>query len=68
MVSKGMMSVARMIESKRPRPFQLRKTKEKAASEQMKSDNSTVTPVTITELITKVPTGARSKRRGSCRS
>ena len=35
------------------------KTKEKAAIEQTKSESTTVTPVTKTELKMKVATGAR---------
>ena len=50
MVSNGTISVAMMTASTRSRPRHFRKTKEKAASEQTKSDSTTVTPVTSTEL------------------
>ncbi len=50
-----------MIDSSTSRPRQFRNTNEKAASEQMKSDRMTVSPVTRTELKTKVATGARRK-------
>ncbi len=61
MVSKGMISVARTIDRTRSRPVQLRKTKEKAASELIRIDRETVTTVTNTELSMNRPTGARWK-------
>ncbi len=61
MVSKGMIRVATMADRITFRHFHSRNTKENAAREQRKSDRSTVTPVTNTELNTKRPTGARLK-------
>ena len=60
-VSKGTISVAMMTASTMSRPFQFRKTKAKAPSEQTNSDSPTVTRVTKTELKMKVPPGARRK-------
>ena len=58
-VSKGTISVATMAASTISRPRHLRNTKAKPASEQTKSESTTVTPVTSTELKMKVATGAR---------
>ena len=61
MVSNGMISVASTIDRITSRPCQLRKVKEKAATEQITSDRLTVTTVTKTEFIMNRPIGARSK-------
>ena len=61
MVSNGTISVAMMIASTTSRPRHFMKTKAKAAIEQTKSDSTTVTAVTKTELKMKVATGARWK-------
>ena len=54
MVSNGTISVAMMTASTTSRPRHFMNTKAKAASEQTKSDSTTVTPVTSTELKMKV--------------
>ncbi|MNY31386.1 hypothetical protein D3C86_1655490 [compost metagenome] len=61
MVSKGMMSVARMTEKSTSFPRQFKKVKAKAASEPSIRARKTVTPVTSTELNMKVAIGARAK-------